>query len=79
MKMMIKTLTILAAAATIGIGMIAVSSNAAALVLHNPHARADIARGYRPPERQIYERGFSGARTPDQEGRQDFQTDGNFQ
>jgi hypothetical protein len=79
MKMMIRTLTMLAAAVTIGIGMIATSSGASALVRHNPHARANIARSYRPPAGQIYERGFSRARTPDQEGRQDFQTDGSFQ
>jgi hypothetical protein len=75
----IKRLTMLSAAATIGIGMIAIPANASALVLHNPHARANIARSYRPPAGQVYERGFSGARTPDQEGRQDFQTDGSFQ
>jgi hypothetical protein len=73
------THTMLATAATIGIGMIAVPSNASAQVLHNSHARAQISRSYRHPEGQIYERGFSGARTPDQAARQDFQTDGNFQ
>jgi hypothetical protein len=75
---MTKTLTIFATAATIGLGMIAVPSDLSARVLHNPHARANIARSYRPPAGQIYERGFSGARIPDLEGRQDFQSDGAF-
>jgi hypothetical protein len=79
MKMMNKTLAFLAAAATIGIGMISVPSNASARVIQNPHSRAQIARSYRPPEGQIYERGFSRAFNPDQMGRQDFQTDGSFQ
>jgi hypothetical protein len=76
---MIKTVTMLAAAATIGIGMLTVPSPASARVLYSAPGRAHISRGYRPPAGQVYERGFSGARTPDQEGRQDFQTNGSSQ
>jgi hypothetical protein len=80
MKMMMKkTFTMLTAAAAIGIGMLAVPSSASARVLYNAYGRAHISRGYAPPAGQINERAFRGARTPDQEGRQDFQTDGSFQ
>jgi hypothetical protein len=51
-KMMVKTLTLLAAAATIGIGLSDVPSNASARVLHHPHTRAYIAPAYRPPAGQ---------------------------
>jgi hypothetical protein len=76
--MMIRTLAMLATAATIGIG-VAVSSNASARVLHNPLERTNISRSYRPPAGQIYQRGFRDARTPTQKTRQDFQLDGIFQ
>jgi hypothetical protein len=59
--------------------MIAIPSSASARVLQNPYGRAHISRGYAPPAGQVNERAFRGARTPDQEGRQDFQTDGSFQ
>jgi hypothetical protein len=68
---MIKTLTMLAAAATIGIG-IAAPSNAHARALHY----RNLARNYRPPAGQIWVRGFQNARTPEQAVRQDFQLDG---
>jgi hypothetical protein len=51
MKMITK-LTMLTAAATIEIGLIAVPSNASVRVLHNPHARRHITRSYRAPEGQ---------------------------
>jgi hypothetical protein len=70
---MIKTLTMLATAATVGIG-IAAPSNAFA---HN--RGANVARTYRPPAGQIYERGFRDARTPEQAERRDFQLDGAYQ
>jgi hypothetical protein len=72
---MIKTLTMLATAATIGIG-IAAPSNAFA---HNRQEGANVARTYRPPAGQIYERGFRDARTPEQAERRDFQLDGAYQ
>jgi hypothetical protein len=68
---MIKTLTMLATAATIGIG-IAAPSNAHARTLHY----WNFARNYRPPVGQIWVRGFQNARTPEQAVRQDFQLDG---
>jgi hypothetical protein len=72
---MIKTLTMLATAAIIGIG-IAVPSNAFA---HNRQGGSNVARTYRPPAGQIYERGFRDARTPEQAERRDFQLDGAYQ
>jgi hypothetical protein len=72
---MIKTLTMLATAATVGIG-IAASSNAFA---HSRQEGANVARTYRPPAGQIYERGFRDARTPEQAERRDFQLDGAYQ
>jgi hypothetical protein len=75
---MIKTLTMLATAATIGIG-IAAPSNAFARVLNHRQAGASVARTYRPPAGQIYERGFRDARTPEQAERRDFQLDGAYE
>jgi hypothetical protein len=72
---MIKILTMLATAATIGIG-IAAPSNAFA---HNRQAGAIAARTFRPPAGQIYERGWRDARTPEQAERRDFQLDGAYQ
>ena len=72
---MIKTLTMLVAMATIGIG-IAASSNAAARVLHYPQERANAGRTYRPPAGQIWVRGFQYAPTREERLRQDFQLDG---
>jgi hypothetical protein len=74
---MIKTLAMLATAATIGIG-IAAPSNAFAHV-SNRQEGANVARSYRPPAGQIYERGFGDARTPEQAERRDFQLDGAYQ
>jgi hypothetical protein len=75
---MIKTLTMLATAATIGIG-IAAPSNAFAHVSNNRQKGANVVRTYRPPAGQIYERGFGDARTPEQAERRDFQLDGAYQ
>jgi hypothetical protein len=77
---MIKTLTLLAAAATIGIG-IAAPSNAFARALHHyPQERANVGRiygrTYRPPVDQIWVRGFQNAPTREERLRQDFQLDG---
>jgi hypothetical protein len=76
---MIRTLTILAAAAAIGIG-IAAPSNASARVLHYPQERANVGRiygrTYRPPADQIWVRGFQNAPTRQERLRQDFQLDG---
>jgi hypothetical protein len=77
MKMMIKTL-MLATAATIGIGM-AIPSNASAASPRNYYSdRANAARTYRPPEGQIWERGFLNAPTREERARQDFQLDGAY-
>jgi hypothetical protein len=76
---MIKALTLLAAAATIGIG-IAAPSNASARVPHYPQERANVGRiygrTYRPPSDQIWVRGFQNAPTREERLRQDFQLDG---
>jgi hypothetical protein len=37
-----------------------------------------ISRSHRPPEGQIYQRGFRNAPTPEQRARQDFQLDGSM-
>ena len=71
---MIKTLTMLATAATIGIG-IAAPSNAFA---HNRQEGANVARTYRPPAGQIWVRGFRNAPTRHARLRQDFQLDGAY-
>jgi hypothetical protein len=75
--MMIKTF-MLAAAATIGIG-IATTSNASAQYLYRQPERGSAVRTYRPPAGEIYERGFRDARTPEQKARRDFQLDGAYQ
>jgi hypothetical protein len=79
---MIKTLTMLAAAATIGIG-IAAPSNASARSLHYPRERANIGRtygrAYRPPADQIWVRGFQNAPTREERLRQDFQLEGSIE
>jgi hypothetical protein len=72
---MIKTFTMLVAAATIGIG-IAAPSNASARVLHYPQERPNVGRSYRPPAGQIWVRGFQNAPTREERLRQDFQLDG---
>jgi hypothetical protein len=46
---------------------------------HNRQEGANVARTYRPPAGQIYERGFRDARTPEQAERRDFQLDGAYQ
>lgn len=76
--MMIKTLGILATAATIGIGMITVPSSASAQVLNNAERGANVGRTYRPPAGQIWERGFQNAPTREERARQDFQLDGAY-
>jgi hypothetical protein len=73
---MIKTLTMLAAVATIGIG-IAAPSNAFAQVPHQQNG-ANVGRNYRPPAGQIWERGFQNAPTREERMRQDFQLDGAY-
>jgi hypothetical protein len=76
---MIKTLTMLVAAAAIGFG-IAAPSNASARVLHYPQERANVGRiygpTYRPPAGQIWVRGFQNAPTREERMRRDFQLDG---
>jgi len=77
MKMMIKTL-MLAMAATVGIGM-AIPANASAASVRDRYMdSANAARTYRPPEGQIYERGFQNAPTRPERERQDFQLDGAY-
>jgi hypothetical protein len=75
---MIKTLTMLATAATIVIGIPA-SSNASARVLHYPQEHANVGHAYRPPAGQIWVRGFQNAPTPEERLRQDFQLDGAYE
>jgi hypothetical protein len=74
---MIKTLMMLATAATIGIGIVA-PSNASARVLHDPQKRANVGRTYRPPAGQIWVRGFQNAPTREERLRQDFELDGAY-
>jgi hypothetical protein len=75
--MMIKTL-MLAMAATIGIGM-AIPSNASAAPVRDRYMdSANAVRTHRPPEGQIYERGFQNAPTSRERERQDFQLDGAY-
>jgi len=75
---MIKTLTMVATAGAIGIGIIAPSNAFAAQVPNNREEGANVARTYMPPAGQIYERGFRDARTPQQAERRDFQLDGAY-
>ena len=80
---MIKTLTMLVAAATVGIGIAAPSNasarNASARVLHYyPQERAYVGNTYRPPAGQIWVRGFENAPTPKARLRQDFELDGAY-
>jgi hypothetical protein len=81
MKMMTNTLKLLAAASAIAIGTIGALSDASAQVSGYRYQRSQNfnSRTYRPPEGQIYQRGFRNAPTPDQRGRQDFQIDGSYQ
>ena len=74
---MIKTLTMLATAAAIGIG-IAAPSNASARGFHYRQERADVGNTYRPPAGQIWVRGFQNAPTNKQRLRQDFELDGAY-
>ena len=75
---MTKSLIILTSAASIGIGMVAVASDASARTIR--HHRWFGAYGYvaseRPPAGQIYQRGFSRPISRQQAHRQDFQLDG---
>ena len=81
MKMMTKTLRLVAAAAALGIGTFAAVSDASAQAPSSRYLRSQEfnSRSYRPPPGQVYERGFRYAPTPDQRSRQDFQIDGSFQ
>jgi hypothetical protein len=77
MKMMIKTL-VPAMAAIIGIGM-AIPSSASAVSVRDRYLSAPYAaRTYRPPEGQIWERGFQNAPTRRERARQDFELDGAY-
>jgi hypothetical protein len=77
---MIKTLTMLAAAATIGIGIVAPSQVSARVLHYYPQERANVGRiygpTYRPPAGQVWVRGFQNAPTREERMRQDFQLDG---
>ena len=75
--MMIKTL-MLAMAAIPGIGMALPSSASAASVRDRYLSAPYVARTYRPPEGQIWERGFQNAPTRRERTRQDFQLDGAY-
>jgi hypothetical protein len=75
--MMIKTL-MLATAAAIGIGMAIPSNSSAASVRDRYINIPNAARTYRPPEGQIWERGFRNAPTREERSRQDFQLDGAY-
>jgi hypothetical protein len=77
MKMMIKTL-MLAIAAIIGIGVTIPSSASAASVRDRYLSAPYAARTYRPPEGQIWERGFRNAPTREERARQDFELDGAY-
>ena len=77
MKMMIKTL-MLAMAAILGIGMALPSSASAASVRDRYLSAPYLARTYRPPEGQIWERGFRNAPAREERARQDFQLDGAY-
>jgi hypothetical protein len=74
----IKFLIVTAAAASIGIGMLAVASDASARTTRHHYWFG--AYGYipseRPPPGQIYQRGFGHAINREQVRRQDFQLDG---
>ena len=75
--MMNKTF-ILATAATIGIAM-AIPSSASAASVRDRYLSAPYgARTYRPPEGQIWERGFQNAPTREERNRKDFQLDGAY-
>ena len=75
---MIKFLIVTASAVSIGMGMLAVASDASARTIR--HHRWFGAYGYipseRPPPGQIYQRGFSHPINRRQALRQDFQLDG---
>jgi hypothetical protein len=75
--MMIKTL-MLAMTAMIGIGMALPSSASAASVRDRYLSPPYVARTYRPPEGQIWERGFRNAPVREERARQDFQLDGAY-
>jgi len=70
---MTKSLIILTSAASIGIGMVAVASDASARTIRH-HRWFGVSE--RPPPGQIYQRGFSHPINPEQARRQDFQLDG---
>jgi len=75
--MMIKTL-MLATAAMIGIAL-AIPSNASAASVRDRYLSGPYgARTYRPPEGQIWERGFQNAPTRRERMRQDFQLEGAY-
>jgi hypothetical protein len=75
--MMNKTL-MSATAATIGIAMAIPSSASAASVRDRYLSAPYAARTYRPPEGQIWERGFRNAPAREERNRQDFQLDGAY-
>jgi hypothetical protein len=75
---MIKTLTMLAVASTIGVG-IAAPSDASARVIRYPHERAKVGHTYRPPAGQIWVRSFQNALAPAERSRQDFQLDSAYE
>jgi len=79
-KMMTNKLRLLAIVSTIGIGVIGALSDASAQAPRYRYQQQDdlIGRSYRPPEGQIYQRGFRNAPTPEDRARQDFQLDGSI-
>jgi hypothetical protein len=75
--MMIKTL-MLAIAAIIGIGTWTTSGASAASVRDRYLSAPYAARTYRPPEGQIWERGFQNSPSRRERARQDFELDGAY-